>query len=188
MNGNVTKEGIKLDFEWMKRVGIGGVHNFDAVGASAVDPLPVVEQPLISMPSAWRPSFRSRVELASEAVFEFAIASSPGYSESGGPWVKPHEAMKKFVWSETRIEGGKRFNASLSKPPDVPGPFQNISLVELDSDKKVDSKPKSYYADVAVVACRVPTCELLDEKLESVIKFIAVTRSSSGNDFFVMQR
>ena len=24
MNGNITKEGIKLDLEWMKRVGIGG--------------------------------------------------------------------------------------------------------------------------------------------------------------------
>src|SRR3989440_11176787 len=30
MNGNVTKEGIKLDLEWMKRVGIGGFQNFDA--------------------------------------------------------------------------------------------------------------------------------------------------------------
>src|SRR5512135_1845748 len=30
MNGNITKEGIKLDLEWMKRVGIGGLQNFDA--------------------------------------------------------------------------------------------------------------------------------------------------------------
>ena len=30
MNGNITKEGIKLDLEWMQRVGIGGFQNFDA--------------------------------------------------------------------------------------------------------------------------------------------------------------
>ena len=30
MNGNITKEGIKLDLEWMHRVGIGGFQNFDA--------------------------------------------------------------------------------------------------------------------------------------------------------------
>src|SRR6187549_2952032 len=30
MNGNVTKEGITFDLEAMKRVGIGGVLNFDA--------------------------------------------------------------------------------------------------------------------------------------------------------------
>ena len=30
MSGNITKEGIKADLEWMKRVGIGGFQNFDA--------------------------------------------------------------------------------------------------------------------------------------------------------------
>ena len=30
MNGNITKEGIKLDLEWMHRVGVAGFQNFDA--------------------------------------------------------------------------------------------------------------------------------------------------------------
>jgi hypothetical protein len=30
MNGNVTQDGIKKDLDWMKRVGIGGLQNFDA--------------------------------------------------------------------------------------------------------------------------------------------------------------
>ena len=30
MNGNITKEGIKLDEEWMHRAGLGGFQNFDA--------------------------------------------------------------------------------------------------------------------------------------------------------------
>ena len=30
MNGNISKEGIKLDLEWMHRVGIAGFQNFDA--------------------------------------------------------------------------------------------------------------------------------------------------------------
>ena len=30
MNGNITKEGIKADLEWMHRVGLGGFQNFDA--------------------------------------------------------------------------------------------------------------------------------------------------------------
>jgi hypothetical protein len=30
MNGNVTKEGITADLEWMKRVGIGGFQMFDS--------------------------------------------------------------------------------------------------------------------------------------------------------------
>lgn len=30
MNGNVSREGIRLDLEWMHRVGIGGAQNFQA--------------------------------------------------------------------------------------------------------------------------------------------------------------
>ena len=30
MNGNITKEGIQKDLEWMDRSGIGGLMNFDA--------------------------------------------------------------------------------------------------------------------------------------------------------------
>jgi (4-O-methyl)-D-glucuronate---lignin esterase len=38
-NGNVTREGITLDLEWMKRVGIGGVQMFDASIAAFGHPL-----------------------------------------------------------------------------------------------------------------------------------------------------
>ena len=40
------------------------------------------------------------------AGLEMAIAGSPGWSESGGPWVPGSEGMKKYVWSETVVEGG----------------------------------------------------------------------------------
>jgi hypothetical protein len=36
MNGNVSKEGITLDREWMKRVGVGGVQMFDAIEHESV--------------------------------------------------------------------------------------------------------------------------------------------------------
>jgi hypothetical protein len=34
--------------------------------------------------------------------------------------------MKKYVWSETVIEGGKPFVGKLVAPPSVTGPFQSI--------------------------------------------------------------
>lgn len=30
MNGNITKDGIAKDLEWMRRIGIGGAQTFDA--------------------------------------------------------------------------------------------------------------------------------------------------------------
>ena len=45
MNGNITKEGIRLDLEWMKRVGIAGMQNFDA----NLDTPQVVDRRLVFM-------------------------------------------------------------------------------------------------------------------------------------------
>src|SRR6187401_2734549 len=105
MNGNITKEGIKLDLEWMRRVGIGGFQNFDA----SLFPDQVVEKRLVYMTPEWKDAFSYTATLADQLGLEMAIAGSPGWSESGGPWVTPAQAMKKLVWSETRASGGKRF-------------------------------------------------------------------------------
>ncbi len=102
MNGNITKEGIKLDLEWMKRVGIGGFQNFDA----ALNTPKLVDQRLVYMTPEWKDAFQYTTNLLG---LEEAIAGSPGWSESGGPWVKPSHGMKKFVWSETLVQGGQPF-------------------------------------------------------------------------------
>ena len=56
-------------------------------------------------------------ELAQDDGLELAIAASPGWSETGGPWVEPRDGMKKLVWSETLVQGGRRFKAKLAAPP-----------------------------------------------------------------------
>jgi len=86
----------------------------------------VVEKRLIYMTPEWKDAFRYAATLADQLGLEMAIAGSPGWSESGGPWVPPSQAMKKYVWSETVVEGGKPFSGTLAKPPSTTGPFQNI--------------------------------------------------------------
>jgi len=105
MNGNITKDGIKLDLEWMHRVGLGGFQNFDA----ALNTPKLVDQRLVYMTPEWKDAFKYTTTLADQLGLEEAIAGSPGWSESGGPWVKANQGMKKVVWSETRVEGGKPF-------------------------------------------------------------------------------
>ena len=143
MNGNISKEGIKLDLEWMKRVGIGGFQNFDA----SLNTPQVVDKRLIYMTPEWKDAFHYAAALADQLGLEMAIAGSPGWSETGGPWVKPEQAMKKLVWSETRVEGGKPFAGSLPQPPTITGPYQNIPR---------GGATTSYYADAAVIAYRAP--------------------------------
>jgi hypothetical protein len=158
MNGNITREGIRLDLEWMKRTGIAGFQNFDAALATPQ----VVEKRLVYMTPEWQDAFRYAATLADQHKLEMAIAASPGWSESGGPWVKPEQAMKKYVWSETLVEGGKPFSGKLAQPPGVTGPLQGIPFRERAFGASADSaapKPQ-YYADSAVVAFPLPASEV----------------------------
>jgi len=168
MNGNITKEGIRLDLEWMRRVGIAGFQNFDA----ALSTPQIVEKRLVYMTPEWKDAFRYTATLADQLGLEMAIAGSPGWSESGGPWVPPAEGMKKPVWSETRVEGGHPFTGVLPKPPTVTGPFQNISRAA----GAAGLKGVQYYADAAVVAYRLPDAETPLAELQPKI-------TSSGGRF-----
>ena len=152
MNGNITKEGIQRDLEWMKRVGIGGLQNFDA---ELMTPK-VVEKRLPYMTPEWKDAFRYAAGLADQLGLEMAIASSAGWSETGGPWVKPKDAMKKLVWSELRIQGGTEFAGTLPHPPSITGPFQAVPYHEDMSAPGPQAKSPQYYADAAVLAYKLP--------------------------------
>lgn len=161
MNGNITKVGIKLDLEWMQRIGIGGFQNFDA----SLGTPQVVEQRLAYMTPEWQDAFSYTTQLADQLGLEMAIAGSPGWSETGGPWVKPEQAMKKLVWSETRIAGGKSFNGQLPKPPTTSGPFQHMPHTELALSGRRDMPHVEFYADTAVIAYRAPTRDVSMQRL-----------------------
>jgi hypothetical protein len=152
MNGNISKEGIKADLEWMKRAGIGGFQNFDA-GMSSAN---VVSKRLVYMTPEWKEAFKYAATVADQLGLEMTVASSPGWSESGGPWVQPAQAMKKFVWAETHVEGGKPFTGKLAPPPSTTGPFQNIAGSGNAQGAETPSRFGTWYADAAVVAFRVP--------------------------------
>jgi (4-O-methyl)-D-glucuronate---lignin esterase len=148
MNGNISKEGIKLDLEWMHRTGLGGFQNFDA----ALSTPQVVKNRLAYMTPEWKDAFKYATTLADQLGLEMAIAGSPGWSETGGPWVPASEGMKKYVWSETAVEGGKPFTGKLAHPPEVTGSFQNLPVHDLLSAPEGSKAIPQFYADGPVVA------------------------------------
>src|SRR5262245_52601235 len=116
-NGNVTKDGITKDFEWMKRVGIQGMQLSDvaAGGGQAVE-----KKALFGSPD-WLDAVKHAASEADRLGLEMAVFTSAGWSLTGGPWVKPEQAMKKLVWSETRFEGGTALKETLPQPPTAEG-------------------------------------------------------------------
>ena len=124
-DGNVTIDGIRKDLEWMHRIGIGGFHHFDA----ALSTKPVVDKRLIYMDDGWREAFRVAIGIADSLGMEVGIASSPGWSSTGGPWVSKDDAMKRIVWSTADVREG------------------DTTLVMAQPETNLD-----YYRDIAVVA------------------------------------
>jgi hypothetical protein len=148
---NVSKGGITKDLEWMKRVGIGGfmLADVNAGRGQTVEPKTPFGTP------EWYDAVRHAAAEADRLGLEMAIFSSPGWSETGGPWVKPEEAMKKLVWSETALTGPRVFSGKLAQPPSSIGQIRNTGASYYTSD----SKDAPYYADTAVVAYRTPEAE-----------------------------
>ncbi|MEY2792324.1 MAG: hypothetical protein RJA76_316 [Bacteroidota bacterium] len=174
MNGNISKEGIQKDLEWMEKTGIGGFQNFDA---SLMTPV-MVKEKLSYMTSPWKDAFQFTTELAKKKGLEMAIAGSPGWSVTGGPWVKPGDAMKKYVWTETIMNGGEQISTILKQPSGTTGPMQNARIAESgfeSSDGQVH-KPLEFYQDVAVIAYPIRGNEISTQELSPIV-------TTSGGNF-----
>jgi hypothetical protein len=162
MNGNITEQGIKLDLEWMHRAGIGGFQNFDA----ALQTPQVVDKRLAYMTPEWKHAFKYATTLADQLGMEEAIAGSPGWSESGGPWVPGPEGMKKYVWSATVVEGGKPFSGVLAHPPTNTGAFQNEGIHDQQPPPGTLPIPQ-FYADSVVIAYKRASIDVPLEALHA---------------------
>ncbi|WP_408591450.1 glycosyl hydrolase [Novosphingobium sp.] len=158
MNGNVTKDGIAKDLAWMKRVGIGGLQNFDANLATPQ----IVEKRLVYMTPEWKDAFRFAASEADRLGLEMAVAASPGWSETGGPWVAPIDGLKKLVWSQTTVEGGRKVEGVLPSPPKATGPYLDVPYhdeVAAIGGAAGPPVPEAY-GDIAVLAYPVAAATL----------------------------
>jgi hypothetical protein len=148
-NGNVTEDGITKDLEWMKRVGIGGFQLVDVAQGNGQ----MVEPKINFGTEEWYHAVKHSAELAKQLGLEMSIFSCAGWSEAGGPWVTPQMAMKRLVWSETDVDGGKMFAGKLAEPPSKEGSVR-------DSTSGGSANDPPFYRDSAVIAYRIPTDEL----------------------------
>lgn len=109
MNGNVTKEGITLDLEAMKEIGVGGFQNFDAGTL-------IPKGPVVYLSPEWVELKKHTIKEAERLGLEFTMHNCPGWSSSGGPWITPELGMQQLTWSEAYVSGGKEINTTLPQP------------------------------------------------------------------------
>lgn len=92
MNGNISKEGITKDLEYMKDAGIESAFIFDTwVG---------VDRGSVDYGSKeWIEAVRHACKEAKRLGITLGLHNSPGYTAMGGPWIQPEESMKELTWS-----------------------------------------------------------------------------------------
>ena len=92
MNGNISKEGITKDLEYMKAAGIESAIIFDTwIG--------VERGPVDYGSREWIDCVKHACHEAQRLGIVLGLHNSPGYTAMGGPWVKPEESMPQLTWS-----------------------------------------------------------------------------------------
>lgn len=144
MEGNLTQAGMDADLAAMKRAGIGG-----AIMLEVNIGVPV--GPVRYMSPEWLRLVGHAVKEADRQGIAIAFGTGPGWCGTGGPWVKPDEAMQHLVSSTTEVAGPLAFHEKLAQPKPRT-PFFGLGTLTPELRKEWED----YYCDEAVLAVPTP--------------------------------
>ena len=122
MDGQITKEGITRDLEAMQRVGIGEGY-IGVISGQSGTPATGTSKALTD---EWWSFIEHAVREGTRLGVDIGLFNSPGWSQSGGPWVKPPQAMRYVALPELRLHGPQHFEGKLPLPP---GEFQDLAVL-----------------------------------------------------------
>ncbi len=130
MSNNISKEGVIKDLHAMKKVGI----NRAFIGNIGYNETPYGKVKMLS--DEWWDITHAAFKTATELGIDIGMFNSPGWSQSGGPWVKANQAMRYLTASETEVTGGKTINITLNKPA---GDFQDVRVIAFPVPAQYDT-------------------------------------------------
>ncbi|MHB8952879.1 MAG: glycosyl hydrolase [Pirellulaceae bacterium] len=164
ISDNISKDGITRDLEAMARVGIGEA----LIGNVFFDDTRPGDVKVLSEP--WWELVEHAIREGGRVGVNIALFNCPGWSQSGGPWIKPEQAMRYLVSSETRVTGPLAFEQQLSVPKK---PFQDVAVLafrapQADADRLATRAPH--------VSCTPPAPDLekmVDARVDTAWTFPA---------------
>jgi hypothetical protein len=145
MDGNLSRESMTKDLESMKEAGIGNLMFLEVnvgVPRGNVD----------FFSEEWQSLFAHAVKEAERLDIEISLGLGPGWTGSGGPWVKPEESMKHIVAGSVDVSGGKTIELTLPVPSPK-APYFGIP-------EEMKEQWENYYEDIALLA--IPRSEIRD--------------------------
>jgi len=129
ISDNLSKEGVINDLHAMKKVGI----NRAFIGNIGLDDLPGGGYGKVKIfTDEWWDILHTALKTATELGIDIGIFNSPGWSQSGGPWVKPDQAMRYLAAADTLVKGPAKFTGRLPTPS---GDFQRLKTLAFRTPK-----------------------------------------------------
>ncbi|MDR3236832.1 MAG: glycoside hydrolase family 2 [Prevotellaceae bacterium] len=116
---NISKEGVVNDLHAMKKAGINRAYIGNIGEGADYGTVKIFSD-------EWWDILHTALKTATELDITIGIFNSPGWSQSGGPWVKPEEAMRYLAMSELRVKGPLKFAEKLEKPVEL---FQDVKVI-----------------------------------------------------------
>ena len=126
ISDNVSEEGVIKDLYAMKKAGI----NRAFIGCIGQDDVPYGKVKMLT--DDWWKVIHAALKTATKLNIEIGIFNSPGWSQSGGPWVKAEDAMRYLTASETHVKGPLNFSQKLKKPIEL---FQDVKVIAYPEPK-----------------------------------------------------
>jgi len=120
ISDHISREGVEKDLEAMKAAGITRAF----IGNIGLNDLEAGEHKVLS-PEWWEIT-HAALKKATELDIEIGIFNSPGWSQSGGPWVKPEESMRYLASSEIKVKGPQTLKVNL---PSVGKDAQDVKVL-----------------------------------------------------------
>ena len=130
LHDDISAEGITRDLEAMKAAGIveALIGNIDQnrTGRGTVK----------ALSPQWWDMVRFAMEEGARIGVDVGLFNSPGWSQSGGPWITPGDSMRYITSATAAVDGGGQVSLKLPAPT---ADFQDIALLAyplpaLDSD------------------------------------------------------
>ena len=146
LDNHISKEGVVKDLEAMKRVGITRAFIGNQSEGTADGPVPLFSD-------EWWDITHTAMKRAGELDIEIGMFNCPGWSQSGGPWVKPEEAMRNWTPRGIEVCRDARGNEVVCGPcsPDAEG-------LEVDKLSKVHVQ-KHFESFIGEILRRIPADE-----------------------------
>ena len=80
----------------------------------------------------WWDIMHTALKTATELNIEIGLFNSSGWSQSGGPWIKPEQAMRYLTYSEVKVKGPKKLQQHLTEPTKD---FQDVKVIAMPVNK-----------------------------------------------------